>query len=524
MKKLAFVLVLLAVCLLGISIIHRQGSGLSQSGGGAAGSQHPSLMVYCGAGLKKPVAAIAEQYRHETGVEIQLQFGGTGTLLSQIQVAKMGDLFIAADEGTVAVARERGVIREAIPLVRQYPVIAVVEGNPKSIRGFGDLLREDVRVALANPEAASIGKSTRAAAGDDWEKLKQKAVVMKPTVTELAADLSLKAVDAAVIWNSTAPQFKGIEAIEIPRFTKQAEHVSATVLEHSSEPTAALKFARYLAAPEKGGAIFKEHKFEPVEGDAWAARPEMILYSGAVNRPAVEKRLNEFAAREGARLTTVFNGCGILCATMKTMDDSANPQYPDAYYACDLCFVPPVAKEFPESVLLTETDIGIAVQKGNPMEIKSLADLAGKKLRLGICNAEQSTLGFMTRGMLKSSALLEGIRRNVAVEVPTADFLINQMRAGALDAAIVYRVNYQLQQKHLDFIRIKHEGARAVQPFSVRRDSPNRQLAGRLLDYLKAHRKDFTDSGFIWRGDEPAIKSSDIEVPPWLKSESAKTD
>ncbi|MGB0583284.1 MAG: substrate-binding domain-containing protein, partial [Limisphaerales bacterium] len=200
------------------------------------------------------------------------------------------------------------------------------------------------------------------------------------------------------------------------------------------------------------------------------------------------------------------------------------PKFPDAYYACDLCFVPPVAEHFPESVLLTETEIGIAVRKDNPKKIKTLADLARPGLKVGLCNAEQSTLGFMTQGMLKSSALHDAIRKNVVVEVPTADFLVNQMRAGALEAAIVYKVNYQLQADHLEFISIDHDGAKAVQPFSVRGDSKNRQLAGRLLEHLLNNRKSFEDTGFTWTGDSAAIKSKDIELPPWLKPDAKKEE
>lgn len=492
------------------------------AGSGGPGTARPQLMVFCAAGLKQPVAAIARQYGEEFGVEVQLQYGGTGTLLSQIRVAKRGDLFIAADDGSVADARKHDAVREVIPLVRQYPVIAVREGNPKGIQSLDDLLREDVKVAVANPEAASVGKSTRAALGDRWAAFQPRIAVMKPTVTELAADLSLGSVDAAVIWNSTVPQFKGLAAVRIPEFSNRVENVSVTVLTACQQSVAALQFARYLAAPEKGGAIFQAQGFEPAAGDRWTVKPELILFSGGVNRPAIEKLLHEFADREGATLTTVFNGCGILCATMKTMGDANNPKFPDAYYACDLCFIPPVANHFPEAVLLTETDIGIVVRKGNPRNVKTMADLAQPGLRVGLCNAEQSTLGYMTKGMLKASALFEGIRKNVAVEVPTADFLINQMRAGGLDAAIVYRVNFQLQEQHLEYLPIKHAGAKAVQPYSIRRDSPNRQLGGRLLEHLRRNRERFTETGFIWRGDEPAIRSKDIEVPPWLKPSAMK--
>lgn len=518
MKKLAAILILLGALLAIIGLFHRGGGSMPLTG---KSSPPESLTVYCAAGLKKPVEAIAAQYRQETGVEVQIQFGGTGTLLSQIRVAKRGDLFIAADDGSVADARQYEVVREVVPLVRQYPVIAIREGNPKNIKKLADLMREDVKVAVANPGAASIGKTTQAAMGDQWEVFSKQAAVMKPTVTELAADLSLGAVDAAVVWNSTIPQFKGLQAVRIPEFDSKVENASVTVLTACQQSAAALRFARYLAAPEKGAALFQQHGFEPAGGDKWAKKPNLILYSGGVNRPAVEQLLREFATREGIEITSVFNGCGILCATMKTMEDAANPKFPDAYYACDLCFVPPVAAFFPEAVLLTETDIGIVVRKGNLHGVKTMADLAQPGLRVGLCNAEQSTIGYMTRGMLKSSGLLESIRKNVVVEVPTADFLINQMRAGGLDAAIVYRVNAQLQEQHLEFFPIQHAGAKAIQPFSVRYNSPNKRLGERLLAHLLANRKRFEESGFLWRGDEPAIKSKDIEVPPWLKPEGA---
>jgi ABC-type molybdate transport system substrate-binding protein len=176
-----------------------------------------------------------------------------------------------------------------------------------------------------------------------------------------------------------------------------------------------------------------------------------------------------------------------------------------------------VAEHFSEVVLLTETDIGIAVPIENPHEIKTLADLAKPGLKVGLCNQKQSTLGYMTAGILKSSSLDTAIRKNMAVEVPTADFLITQLRSDALDAAIVYRVNAELQKEEIHFIKIDHEGARAVQPFSVRSDSEKRQLANRLQDHFLAHPEAFTETGFIWRGDQGAVKSSEIEIPEWLR-------
>jgi ABC-type molybdate transport system substrate-binding protein len=398
----------------------------------------------------------------------------------------------------------------------------VKAGNPLHIKSFDDLLRSDVRLASANPEAAAIGRTIKKALGDRYTTLAAKIAVLKPTVTEIASDVQIGAADAAIVWDSTVPQFKGTEAIDLPEFANITENATAAVLAHSQQAPAALKFARYLAAPEKGGEVFKKCGFTPVGGDKWAAMPELILYSGSVNRVALEPLLRAFADREGIKVTTVFNGCGILCASMKSMQDAADPRFPDAYYACDLCFVPPVAKQFPQTLVLTETEIGIVVQKDNPKQIQSAADLAKPGLRVGLCNAEQSTLGYMTSNILTSSGLDAAVRKNVAVEAPTADFLINQMRAGALDAAIVYRVNAQLQSAHLDFVKIDHPGALARQPFSIRRGGDNRYLAGRLLEHLKNHRAEFEKAGFTWRGDGEMVRSDSIDVPQWLRTGRGK--
>ncbi|WP_395737724.1 molybdate ABC transporter substrate-binding protein [Prosthecobacter sp.] len=481
-----------------------------------AKARSAQLTVFCAAGIKKPIEEIAAAYQKDTGVEVRLQFGGSGTLLSQLKIAKQGDLFIAADDGALADAKKLEVTREEFSLVVQKPVLAVAKGNPRHIDGLAALKSPEIKLALANPEAASIGRVVKKLLGADWDALAAKAAVMKPTVTEIAADLSLGAVDAAIVWDSIIPQFK-LDVAPLPELDKHEERATAAVLSFSQQPAEALRFARYLTAPEKGGAIFQKQGFKAVPGDKWAARPDLIIYSGGVNRLAIEKLLQQFATREGITMTTVFNGCGILCASMKTMEDSSNPKFPDVYYACDVCFVPPVAEQFPEAVLLTEAEIVIAVPKGNPQGIHTLADLARPGLRVGLCNAEQSTIGFLTRSILKSMNLLESVSKNASSQVPTADFLVNQMRTGSLDAAVVYGINISNDKEHFEAIPLPADKSKAVQPFAVRKDSSYQQMGHRLLAFLRENRASFEAAGFAWKGETAPIKSADIVLPEWLK-------
>lgn len=488
-------------------------------GQSASGSQG-HLDVFCAAGLQKPVTAAAAAFEKETGIRVSTQFGGTGTLLSQLQISKTGDLFIAADDGSLAEAAKRELVAEVLPVAIQTPVIAVPKGNPKGIKTLDDLLKADVKFGVANPEAASISKITRKVLGDRWDAFAAKAAVMKPTVTELAADVKIGSVDAAIVWDSTARMFPELEIVSVAPLSEHREPASAAVLTACKQASVALKFARFLAAPERGGKTMEEFGFAPAGGDAWALTPEVVLFSGGVNRPAIEKLIQEFADHEGVSISTMFNGCGILCATMKTMGSTENPKFPDMYYACDVCFVPPVAENFPEAVMLTETEIGIAMPKGNPKNIQTLADLARPGLRIGLCNAEQSTLGYMTHAVLKSMNLLESVEKNASSQVPTADLLVNQMRVGSLDAAVVYRVSIQHQEEHFDFIPLPGDKARAVQPFAVRKDSSYRQISQRFLTFLRKNHDKFTDVGFAWKGDTKAVKSSEIVLPDWLKPKS----
>src|SRR5207253_495166 len=113
LKKLVLLLITLALLLGGVALFQRRNT---------SHAAEQSLTVYCAAGLRKPVEAITQQYQRECGTEVRLQFGGSGTLLSQIRVAKQGDLFIAADDGVVADAQKADVIREVLPLAKQHPV------------------------------------------------------------------------------------------------------------------------------------------------------------------------------------------------------------------------------------------------------------------------------------------------------------------------------------------------------------------------------------------------------------------
>ena len=459
-----------------------------------------SLVLYCAAGMYPPVAEVVKEYQEQFGVTVRVQYGGSGTLLSNLRAAEAGDLYLAADTSYIEAARRQGLLAETIPLAILHPVIASAKGNPKKIQSAGDLLRDDVRVALGNSDAASIGKQTQIAMtrAGLWDRLQQAVQsrgVFKPTVNDVANDIKIGTVDAGVIWDSTAKQYPELEIAapltEDPNFVLE---VQIAVLRGSRQPTEALRFARYLSARDKGLKAFEQHRYTIVEGDLWAKEPQVLLFSGGVNRPAIEDTLRAFEQREGCKITRVYNGCGILVAQMKA------GERPDAYFACDVSFMHQVQDLFLDSVNVSETDILIAVPKSNPKGIASLQDITKDGLKLGVANAEQSALGALTERMLDRAGLLKNVMANVRSQTPTADMLVNQLRAGGLDAVIVYEANISQVRNDLDIVRIDLPSAKAVQPYAIARGSSYKHLTRRLLDAITSaeSQQKYKTAGFRW--------------------------
>ena len=310
----------------------------------APGGREAGLTVHCAAGLQPPVEALAREYERRYGVPVRLQYGGSGSLLAALSVKPAGDLYVAGDASYVERARGRGLVAEVLPLAAMRPVIGVRRGNPHGIAGPDDLLREGLRVGLAHPEAAAVGRITREALGQSghWDALERRALVQKPTVNELAVDLELGALDAAVIWDATAAQFGGVEAVRAPALDGFRQTVTLGVLRSSAEPAAALRLARFLSSADVGAPRFAAAGYEPAGGDPWDEAPELVVMSGAMLSPAVEETLREFEEREGVRVTRVYNGCGILVSQMLA------GQMPDAYFSCDRSFLERVADRFGE--------------------------------------------------------------------------------------------------------------------------------------------------------------------------------
>lgn len=453
--------------------------------------------MFCAAGLKPPVSEVAAAYENRFRAPVQIQYGGSGTLLANLRVVAQGDLFIAADPSYLETARSQGLVAEVLSLAYQTPVLAVRRGNPRGVRSLQDVVQKQLAVGFANPGAAAVGKVVREAliAAGEWEAFEKQIKVLKPTVNDVANDLKLGTIEVGVIWDATARQYPELEALPVGAWNGLKQAVQIGVLKSSTQPTAALRFARFLCARDEGLKVFERSGYQPVVGDAWTPRPELVLFSGGINRLAIEPTLQAFEQREGVRINRVYNGCGILVAQMGAGTT------PDAFLACDVSFLDRVKDRFAPPVILSDTELVMLVQKGNPRRIYRVQDLAQPGLRVGLGHPQQSALGFLTEQSLRGVGLAERVYSNAAVQTPTADLLVNQMRAGGLDVAVVFRANTSQVQQQLEVVPWSEAPVHALQPYAVARGSAHSWLAGRLAEALRSaeSRRSFEQAGFRWQ-------------------------
>lgn len=467
-------------------------------GGGETGDPDDPLVVFCAAGILPPIEDARAQFEREVGLKIRFMHGNSGSLQAQVREGHKGDLYIPADVSFVQQLRDQGHVKEMIQLAKFRLVLAVRAGNPKQIESLDDLYKEDVTFAIGTPDAA-FGKTTRKVLREtgDWAEIEKHRKVETTTVREAAQNVREKFVDAALVWDATARQ-EQLTIIPIPQLDtpKAISTITIGVLTRCKRPTDALRFARYLAAPEKGKTAFAAHHYETLPGDPWAQTPEITLFAGGLNGVGCKETVEAFRKREGVQINQTYEGCGNLVGRMKI------GQKPDMYFACDISYAQEVTDLFNPFMNVTTTKMVLLVPKGSA-KVRTVRDLAKPGLRLGRADPEQSALGGLTQRLLRDVGVLDDIIANktTVVTAGTADYLVAQLtESGSLDAVIVYEANCNYVGDKAEIIVIDHPLATAVQPLAVSKHTKYPQLMSRLIDAITTEqsKQRFEDKKFEW--------------------------
>lgn len=223
-----------------------------------------TLLVYSGAGLKKPMEKIADDFNKETGVKVEYIFAGSTQLLGQIQTSGKGDVFIVGSKNAYDAAREKNLVEECKEVAYHTPAIITKKGNPKNIKTLEDLQKVDVKVILGDSKASAIGKtSEKIIKKNNLNEIEKNLQAKMPTVNELVIHIVEGKADAAIATIDSVYKNENVEIVKIPEEKNINQILPIATISSSQQKDIANEFVQFVSS-KRGKEIFKEYGFKPV--------------------------------------------------------------------------------------------------------------------------------------------------------------------------------------------------------------------------------------------------------------------
>lgn len=233
-------------------------------------SSEPPARCYAGAGLQRALDAAAAAYAAQTGRQVQVEYGGSGMIMSRARLDKQADLFIPGDAWYVDQLEQDGLIESRTTIARLTPVILVPKGNPRGIHSLQDLVllkqskNERFRLALGDERACQVGRASRQLFENAGLEVPQ-ATMHAITVNELAVWVVTGRAEAAIVWDAIAAGVADqADAVPIPADQNVCSQVVVGLMKSSPHPQRAREFVEFLTSPA-GRQVLIKNGYVPEE-------------------------------------------------------------------------------------------------------------------------------------------------------------------------------------------------------------------------------------------------------------------
>jgi len=227
------------------------------------------ILIFAGAASKPATEEVVKTFHEKFGISVDVIFGGSGFVLSQMKLTKKGDLYFPGSSDFMEVAKKENLVFPESEKIIVYliPAINVQKGNPKRIYSLKDLTKEGIRVAIANPEMVCVGTYAvevveKNLTSVEKEKFKKNLVNYTESCEKTANAISLKTVDAVIGWRVF--QYWDPERIETiylkPGEVPRIGYIPIAISKFSRDKVLAQKFIDFILSPD-GKAIFRKYHY-----------------------------------------------------------------------------------------------------------------------------------------------------------------------------------------------------------------------------------------------------------------------
>lgn len=186
----------------------------------AAFAAKKEVVWYVAASMTKPAQVMVDKFNAENqDMEIVLNVGGSGELLSKITASKVGDFYTPASTSFLDKSKEAGLVAKETPLLMQSPVFGLSKSGVDKIKSYADVAKPGLKVALGNPETMASGKTwleiEKKLPEDIAKGIRANTQVEALNINQVQNYIQTDVVDTGLIFDSMAKNNQ-IPYVEIP--------------------------------------------------------------------------------------------------------------------------------------------------------------------------------------------------------------------------------------------------------------------------------------------------------------------
>ena len=204
------------------------------------------------------------------GAKVNMSFGGSSELLTQIEQGAPADVFASADEAKMDTAVQDDLVNTPQVFARNRPVLIVPKDNPASVQELQDLAKPRIRIVLAQDGvpiaeyAKNILANAESAYGGDFEQQVLNNIVSREANVRASANrVALGEADAtfAYVTDVTPDIANKVEVIEIPKELNVVATYPIATLKQARNAELAQKWVDLVLSNE-GQRILGKYGFE----------------------------------------------------------------------------------------------------------------------------------------------------------------------------------------------------------------------------------------------------------------------
>jgi molybdate transport system substrate-binding protein len=231
---------------IGIAVALSSACGTSAPASSSPAALSGTITVFAASSLTAAYTAIGKDFeKNHPGSMVKFNFGGSSTLVAQIQQGAIGDVFASADQANMQKAIDAGLVAGAATVfARNRLAIVVAAGNPKHILGLSDLAHSGLVVVLCAPAVPCGHYAVQA--------LQKTGVTVKPASQEtdvkaVVSKVALGEADAGIVYVTDVKAGGAtVQGVEIPLPQNVVADYPVAILKDSQDSPLAKAFISYL--------------------------------------------------------------------------------------------------------------------------------------------------------------------------------------------------------------------------------------------------------------------------------------